>query len=135
MTWRVTLPCTLAEAQALAVDIGPFAALDAPPTLVTSEETAGGWRLDGYFEGKPGKADLAAIAALAPSAKAKPTVERLADADWLTLSQAGLEPIRAGRFFVHTPTHRRKVPAAPSPSRSTLAAPSAPASTRRPPAA
>lgn len=100
----------MAEAQALAADIGPFAALDAPPTLVTSEEADGGWRLDGYFEAKPGKADLGAIARLAPSAKAKPRVERLDDADWLTLSQAGLEPIHAGRFFVHTPAHRDAVP-------------------------
>jgi ribosomal protein L11 methyltransferase len=29
----------------------------------------------------------------------------------VTLSQAGLEPIRAGRFFVHTPAHRDAVPA------------------------
>ncbi len=29
----------------------------------------------------------------------------------MTLSQAGLEPIRAGRFFVHTPAHRDEVPA------------------------
>ncbi|MGQ0660943.1 50S ribosomal protein L11 methyltransferase [Sphingosinicella sp.] len=78
---------------------------------MTGEETGGGWRLDGYFEAKPGKADLAAIAALAPSALEKPTIERLGDADWLTLSQAGLEPIRAGRFFVHTPAHRDEVPA------------------------
>ena len=28
----------------------------------------------------------------------------------MTMSQAGLEPIRAGRFFVHTPTHRDSVP-------------------------
>jgi ribosomal protein L11 methyltransferase len=37
-------------------------------------------------------------------------VEKLGDADWVTLSQAGLEPIRAGRFFVHTPAHRGSVP-------------------------
>jgi ribosomal protein L11 methyltransferase len=37
-------------------------------------------------------------------------VERLGDEDWVTLSQAGLEPIRAGRFFVHTPAHRAEVP-------------------------
>jgi ribosomal protein L11 methyltransferase len=29
--------------------------------------------------------------------------ELLPDEDWVTLSQAGLEPIRAGRFHVHTP--------------------------------
>ena len=28
----------------------------------------------------------------------------------MTLSQAGLEPIRAGRFFVHTPAHREEIP-------------------------
>lgn len=78
---------------------------------MTSEVAGGGWRLDAYFETKPGKADLAALAALAPSASARPRVEQLVDQDWLTLSQAGLEPIRAGRFFVHTPTHRDAVPA------------------------
>ena len=30
----------------------------------------------------------------------------------MTMSQAGLEPIRAGRFFVHTPTHRGAAPPA-----------------------
>ena len=35
-------------------------------------------------------------------------VERLADEDWVTVSQAGLEPIEAGRFFVHTPAHAPK---------------------------
>src|SRR6185295_1003992 len=57
-------------------------------------------------------ADLALLRKLAPSAgDAAPAVERLADEDWVTLSQAGLEPIRAGRFFVHTPAHRDAVPA------------------------
>jgi ribosomal protein L11 methyltransferase len=37
-------------------------------------------------------------------------IERLGEEDWVTLSQAGLDPIRAGRFFVHTPAHRREVP-------------------------
>jgi ribosomal protein L11 methyltransferase len=37
-------------------------------------------------------------------------VEKVEERDWVTLSQAGLEPIRAGRFFVHTPAHRDAVP-------------------------
>ena len=80
---------------------------------------------------------LALLRALVPSAAgAEPAVERLGDEDWVTLSQQGLEPIRAGRFFVHTPAHRDAVPAGcDRASRSTPAAPSAPASTRRPPAA
>jgi len=35
----------------------------------------------------------------------KITAEQLPDEDWLTLSQQGVEPIRAGRFHVHTPEH------------------------------
>jgi ribosomal protein L11 methyltransferase len=31
------------------------------------------------------------------------------------MSQAGLQPIRAGRFFVHTPTHRGNIPAGTTP--------------------
>jgi ribosomal protein L11 methyltransferase len=34
----------------------------------------------------------------------------LGEADWVTMSQAGLQPIRAGRFFVHTPTYRSHPP-------------------------
>jgi ribosomal protein L11 methyltransferase len=29
----------------------------------------------------------------------------VSDADWVTESQKGVEPIRAGRFYVHTPDH------------------------------
>jgi ribosomal protein L11 methyltransferase len=113
-SWRVTLPCTKAEAEVLKGDIIAFALLDAPPVLMTSEPNPArpdDWRLDAYFEAKPAKADLALLAGLVPSAKdVKPVVERIADEDWVTLSQAGLEPIRAGRFFVHTPAHRGEVP-------------------------
>jgi ribosomal protein L11 methyltransferase len=51
------------------------------------------------------------LAALAPSASGiAPVVEKIEDRDWVTLSQQGLEPIRAGRFFVHTPQHRDSAP-------------------------
>jgi ribosomal protein L11 methyltransferase len=109
--WKVTLPCSRAEAEALTGDIPQLAALDAPPVLMTSEADGEAWRLDAYFEAEPGPADIALLLALAPSAGgAAPKVERLADEDWVTLSQAGLEPIRAGRFFVHTPAHRGPLP-------------------------
>lgn len=105
-TWKLTLPCTRAEAEAIAADIAQLAELDPPPTLMTSEPDATAphsWRLDAYFDGRPDAASLALIRALAPSAGgAEPVLERIADADWVTLSQAGLAPIRAGRFFVHT---------------------------------
>jgi len=109
-SWKVTLPCTRAEAEALKGDIAQFAAMDSPPVLVTSEAEGEAWRLDAYFEAEPGADDLALLRALAPGADAAPAVARVGDADWVTLSQAGLEPIRAGRFFVHTPAHRGEVP-------------------------
>ena len=113
-SWKVTLPCTKAEAEVLKGDIAAFALLDSPPVLMTSEPDPtrpDDWRLDAYFEAKPGKADLAFLVALVPSARGvKPAVARIGDEDWVTLSQAGLEPIRAGRFFVHTPAHRGEVP-------------------------
>jgi ribosomal protein L11 methyltransferase len=102
-SWKITLPCTRAEAEA--IDAGPELALDPMPTLMTSEvvlDDAERWRLDAYVEGEPSPATLAAIAALAPSAGVPPLVERLADEDWVTMSQAGLAPLHVGRFFVHT---------------------------------
>lgn len=115
MSWKVTLPCTKAEAEALTEDIAPLAMLDSPPVLMTSEPDPAKpeeWRMDAYFEAEPGEDDLALLRDLLPSAGGvAPVVEQLGDEDWVTLSQAGLEPIRAGRFFVHTPAHRDEIPA------------------------
>jgi ribosomal protein L11 methyltransferase len=115
MSWKVTLPCTKAEAEALTGDIAPLAELDSPPVLMTSEPDPARpeeWRMDAYFEEEPGPDDLALLADLVPSAGGvAPAVEELDEQDWVTLSQAGLEPIRAGRFFVHTPAHRDEIPA------------------------
>jgi ribosomal protein L11 methyltransferase len=109
-SWKVTLPCTRAEADSIQSDEGE--PIDA--VLMTSESDASRpeeWRLDAYFEAEPGGEELAKLKSLVPSAAAsEPLIERLEDEDWVTLSQQGLEPIRAGRFFVHTPQHRSEVP-------------------------
>lgn len=109
-SWKVTLPCTRAEAEGLKEDITPLARLDFPPVLMTSEADPtrpDEWQLDAYFAEKPTGEMLAMLAELAPSAGGiAPHVEKVEDRDWVTLSQQGLEPIRAGRFFVHTPLHR-----------------------------
>lgn len=114
-SWKVTLPCTKIEAETLQADIGPFALLDMPPVLMTSEPDPARpdeWRLDAYFEGPPSADDVAMLQALAPSSAGRtPEIGEVPQADWVTLSQQGLEPIRAGRFFVHTPAHRDTVPA------------------------
>ncbi|MEO7690509.1 MAG: 50S ribosomal protein L11 methyltransferase [Sphingomonas sp.] len=114
-SWKLTFPCTRAEAEAIDVDMDALAMLEPPPVLMTTEEVvddAERWRLDAYFDGKPDKATIAAIRALVPSAAgSKAKAEPVADADWVTLSQAGLEPVRAGRFFVHTAEYMGAIPA------------------------
>ena len=109
-SWRVTLPCTKAQAEALGDDLTLFADLDPPPALVTSESDDGSWRLDAYFEEKPGRALIDALRSLAPGSGPMPRPEKVADEDWVTLSQQGLDAVRAGRFFVHTPRDRDSVP-------------------------
>ena len=108
-SWKLTLPCTKAEAEAIEVDMESLAMLDPPPVLMTSEATPDDpddWRLDAYFDHKPDKRSIDAVRALVPSAAgAAATAERVADRDWVTMSQAGLDPVRAGRFFVHTASH------------------------------
>ena len=72
---------------------------------------AGRWQLDAYVDARPGAALLELLQGLIPSAKGrKPVVEELVEQDWVTLSQQGLEPVRAGRFFVHTSSYADRVP-------------------------
>ncbi len=112
-SWKLTLPCTRAEAEA--IDAGADLGIEPPPVLMTTEEVvddAEQWRLDAYFEAEPGTADIAAVAALVPSAaNTEAVVERLAPEDWVTLSQAGLEPLRVGCFVVHTSAFPAEAPA------------------------
>src|SRR3546814_804996 len=118
MSWLISLPCTRDEAEALSGEVPALDALADAPVVVTREidEAAGRWQLDAYVETRPGADLLTLLQALVPSAKGvKPSVEQLPDKDWLTLSQQGLEPVRAGRFFVHTSYHADAVPAGATP--------------------
>lgn len=63
------------------------------------------WRLDVYLPRKPTAADRRAIDGLFAGKPPKFAAERLPDADWVTESQKGVDPIRAGRFHVRTPEH------------------------------
>ncbi len=63
------------------------------------------WLLEAWLPRKPKRADKAAIASLFAEGAPEFLIERLPDADWVTLSQQGLEPIRAGRFHVRTPEY------------------------------
>ena len=63
------------------------------------------WQLEAWLERKPDAADKASIAALFEGGAPELIVEELADADWVTLSQQNVEPIREGPFHVRTPDH------------------------------
>lgn len=106
MSWRVTLACNRAEGEAVGAmeEITGFG--ENPPVLVADEPDPAKpneWLIHAYFDHEPTADDLAALRRLAAS---EPQVEQLGDANWVALSQAGLQPIRAGRFTVHTPTFR-----------------------------
>ena len=69
-TWKVTLPCTRAEAEAVGADLIPLTLLDPLPVLMTSEPDPArpeNWRLDAYFGEEPDAALLALIVSLVPS--------------------------------------------------------------------
>jgi ribosomal protein L11 methyltransferase len=113
MSWRVTIHCTRAEAEALPDRDELFAFADEPPVMVADEPDPSNpddWRIHAYFTEQPTTQQLVLLRGLAEGAE--PEVEHLEDTtDWVTRSQTGLEPIRAGRFFVHTPMHYADRPA------------------------
>ena len=106
------MPGPRAAAAALEVDA---TGLDPAPVLLASEcveDDPNSWQLEAYFDGKPNSAALAAVQALVPSsAGVKAVAHKIRDMDWVTLSQAGIEPVHAGRFYVHTATNKGDVPA------------------------
>jgi ribosomal protein L11 methyltransferase len=113
MSWRVTLHCTRAEAEALPESDDLFALSDQPPVLVADEpdpQAPDDWRIHAYFAEQPTTQELILLRRLAKHGE--PEVEHLEDTtDWVVKIQSGLEPIRAGRFFVHTPMHYADRPA------------------------
>lgn len=106
--WKLTAlaPRGVIEAALLAHED----AFDWDPEIVISgsevaEDKPDDWRLEAWLGRKPARADKAAITALFAGKAPKLVEEKLPDTDWLTASQQDLQPIRAGRFHVHTPDH------------------------------
>ena len=113
-SWKLTLPCTRAQAEALAAADDALPGLDPAPVLMTDEPDPAApdaWTLSAYFEGDPDAETLGRVRSLVSAPANAGTLERLDDEDWVTASQRGMAPVRAGRFFVHTPAHRGDVPA------------------------
>lgn len=106
MSWRVTVPCTREQGEWIADAGDLFPSSPAQPVVVADEPDEGkpdDWLLHAYFEQEPTEDELVRLRELGTG---EPEVEHLEDStDWVTKSQSGLQPIRAGRFFVHTPMH------------------------------
>lgn len=107
-SWKITILGPRPQIQAALV--AHEDAWDWDPEIVLSgselaDDQPEDWRLEVYFGRRPGATDKRAIAALFAGKAPAMTAEKLPDSDWVTLSQQGLEPIRAGRFHVHTPDH------------------------------
>lgn len=108
MSWKLTAHAPRSAVEAALLAHEDVAEWDADIVIAGSEvaeDRPDDWRLEAWLPRQPSKADKAAVTGLfgdeAPPLKA----EELPDADWLTASQQGLEPIAAGRFTVHTPEH------------------------------
>jgi ribosomal protein L11 methyltransferase len=106
VTWKLTAfaPKDVVQAALVAQE----EAADWDPEIVlagfeVAEDRPQDWQLDAYLPRKPTTADRAAVKALFKGKTPRLQAERLPETDWVTASQQALEPIQAGRFFVHTP--------------------------------
>lgn len=112
MSWRVTIACSRAQGEVIAGAEEVFPNSANPPVLVSDEPDASKpdqWLIHAYFEHSPSAGELEALKGLGSG---KLRIEELGEADWVTMSQTGLQPIRAGRFYVHTPMYRSIPPGA-----------------------
>ncbi|MHB9878394.1 50S ribosomal protein L11 methyltransferase [Pacificimonas sp. ICDLI1SI03] len=114
-TWKLTFPVAKADADELQADIPAFADMDPPPAVTIVEidpNDPAKLQLDVYLEHRPDGDFVALVRTLLPrSPNVDAVVELLPDEDWVTLSQTGLDPIRAGRFFVHAAKDADRRPA------------------------
>ncbi len=107
--WKMTVLAPRAQVKAALLAHEDAVDWDAGIVIAGSEiaeDRPDDWQLEAWLGRKPRKADLAAVAGLfAPGPAPAIATEQLPDTDWLTQSQQGVEPIRAGRFHVHTPEY------------------------------
>ncbi|HEV2594434.1 MAG TPA: 50S ribosomal protein L11 methyltransferase [Sphingomicrobium sp.] len=104
MTWRATVPCSRVQGEAIA-EADLFSLDDGAPVLVADEPDPAApdaWIIHAYFDHSPTSEEIAMVSGLGTGPL---KIEQVDERDWVTMSQAGLQPIRAGRFHVHTPTY------------------------------
>jgi ribosomal protein L11 methyltransferase len=77
--------------------------LEPPPLAVTHfEAKPHGYRIEAYFDETPDLPALAdALTALGKAGLSVPRLEAVPNENWVTISQAALPPVIAGRFVVH----------------------------------
>ncbi len=113
-SWKLSLPCTRQEAEAISERDDLNTLFDPVPPIVTQETEAFNdlkWELLAYFPATPSSKIIEQIRLLIPSAiSAKPQIEQLPETDWLLESQQGIKPVNAGRFYVHTRSNRSDCP-------------------------
>jgi len=112
LSFRVTVACSRAQGEAIGETDNSVAGTDNPPVLVADEPDPSRpdeWLIHAYFDHEPKTEELSRLARLGAG---EPRLEQLGEADWVRMSQAELQPIRAGRFYVHTPMHRGAPPGA-----------------------
>lgn len=103
--WQMTLPCTRNRAEAVQEQGDDlFAAWPGAPAIIASETVPDddeSWQLDFIFECKPDAEQIDAILALLPGAAREAMIlAPVPETDWVTQSQAGLEPLTAGPFHI-----------------------------------
>ena len=89
--------------------------VEPPADAVTRFETGTTWRVDAYFTDTPDVEALAAdLAQLLDIAPPNLQIEGIPQENWVTISQAALPPVVAGRFTVHGSHDRGRVPRGPN---------------------
>jgi ribosomal protein L11 methyltransferase len=103
VSWRATVGGSRAQVEALPDASELFPESASTPVLVADEPDESkpdDWLIHVYFDHEPTADEMKVVRALGSG---EVLVEQLGEADWVAMSQAGLQPIRAGRFTVHTP--------------------------------
>jgi len=100
--WKASVALTKAEA----ADVAAALELEgsAQAVLIAEEPFADGAVVEALYTEEPDAAFLSRVA------NREITVAPLPDQDWIRLSQEGLPPVRAGRFFVYGAHDAGKVP-------------------------
>jgi ribosomal protein L11 methyltransferase len=91
--WKATIACIKTEAGDLAAALELEGSAQA--VLIAEEPFADGAVVEALYTEEPDTAYLSRVAARTVA------VAPLPDQDWIRLSQEGLPPVRAGRFFVY----------------------------------